>query len=92
MLALLAAATIAATPAAPPVKLALLDPPRGFVYRTGPTPVCKGAGRMQTHYAQPALLFRPQDRDAARPRILAKLPPAELCLLGGADAPTEASR
>jgi len=92
MLVLFAAASLAAAPVAPPVKLALLDPPRGYVYRTGPPKVCKAAGRMQTSLAEPALLFRPQDRAAARPRILARLPPAEMCLLGGAYAPTEASR
>ena len=44
--------------------------------------LCKGAGRMQTSLAEPALLFRPQDRDAARTRRLIDLPPAEACLVG----------
>jgi len=54
--------------------------------------LCKGAGRLQTSLAEPALLFRPQDRDAARTRKLIDLPPAEACLLGQTPATGRAGR
>jgi hypothetical protein len=86
MLALLAAATLAATHPAqagaealasfPPIAALNLDD------RFGRWPShCKDAARIQTGF-EPALLFREQDRDAARLRRLIDLPPAEACLVG----------
>lgn len=98
MLAMLVAVTMAATPAATPVagapvaapprvaRFVLAEQPRAFLQRSG---VCKAAGRLQTAY-EPALLYRDQDRDAARLRKLIELPEATACLLGGAEAPSAA--
>ncbi|PZQ64474.1 MAG: hypothetical protein DI570_05210 [Phenylobacterium zucineum] len=46
-------------------------------------PLCNGAARLQTGY-EPALLFRQQDRDAARLRKLIEMPMAEVCLVESA--------
>jgi len=46
-------------------------------------PLCAGAARLQTGY-EPALLFREQDRGAARLRKLIEMPMAEACLVEGA--------
>jgi hypothetical protein len=92
MLAILAAAVLATTPQADGsatepafadadgLRFVAISP---FAVRTLQSGRhCKGAGRLQTSLAEPALLFRPQDRDAARTRKLIELPPAEACLLG----------
>lgn len=90
MLALFAAATLAASqPAQPGAETLTPFPPiaglalddrvgRGFLRRPSH---CKAAARIQTGF-EPALLFREQDRDAARLRRLIDLPPAEACLVG----------
>jgi hypothetical protein len=96
MLALIAAATVAMAP--PPAErmtmaelseipraLRLLPANPGVTLTLRDGRFCKGAGRFQTSLAEPALLFREQDRYAARLRKLIELPPAEACLLG--DAP-----
>ena len=95
MLALIAAATVAMAP--PPAErmtmAQLSEIPRARLLPANPGVTltlrdgrfCKAAGRFQTSLAEPALLFREQDRDAARLRKLIELPPAEACLLG--DAP-----
>ncbi len=88
MLALLAAATLAATASGPAPSAALpehsLFKPRYEITQRSPS-ACKAAGRMQTSGpAEPALLFRGQDRPAVGPRRLIDLPRAEMCLLGGA--------
>ena len=62
MIALLLAAGAALLPADPAA--------------TRPQTLCKNAGAMQTSLANPALLFRPQDRAAARPSRLGDLPKA----------------
>lgn len=96
MLALLAVAALAAsdpTPASPeailpaPLSLAgrLLEGRRLAGFLRSPSH-CSDAARFETGF-EPALLFRDQDRDAARLRRLIDLPPAEACLVG---APGEA--
>ncbi len=92
MLALFAAATLAASQPAeagaetltpfPPIAGLTLDDRfgRGFLRRPSH---CRDAARIQTGF-EPALLFREQDRDAARLRRLIDLPPAEACLVGTA--------
>ena len=102
MLAILAAAVVATTPQAdrPATERALADGDGLRFVATSPFAVralqshrlCKGAGRLQTSLAEPALLFRPQDRDAARMRKLIELPPAEACLLGQTSAAGSAGR
>jgi hypothetical protein len=100
MLALFAAAALAAAQPAPASAETLSPfPPiaglslqdrlgRGFVRR--PTH-CKDAARFQTGF-EPTLLFREEDRAAARPRLLIDLPPAEGCLLGTSPALRRASK
>ena len=84
MLELLAAATVALSPAPPPT---LHRPPAVRVFERRTTPrLCKGAGRLQTSGPEPALLYR-KDRDEARIRKLIEMPMGEMCRLGGLDAP-----
>ena len=99
MLAILAAMTLVAAPSAverPAARDAvaqLAGDARLSVtqaFRTGR--FCKGAGRLETSLAEPALLFRPQDREAARARKLIELPPAEACLVGRSPAVVGAGR
>lgn len=82
MLALLAAATLAGSP--PAVDRTLLG--RAFEasrFASGflRTPShCGDAARIQTGF-EPTLLYREQDKAAARLRRLIDLPPGELCLV-----------
>ncbi|MEW5683701.1 MAG: hypothetical protein AB1942_02155 [Pseudomonadota bacterium] len=55
--------------------------PRAIALRD--RPVCAGAARLQTGY-EPALLYREEDRDAARLRKLIEMPMAEACLVESA--------
>ena len=95
MLALLAAATM--TLAIAPAEVRPAAPAVGrpvflFSGRLGPGEIaarmhCKDAVRLQTGF-EPALLFREQDKAAARARKLIDLPQGAMCLVGGsADAP-----
>lgn len=82
MLAIVAA-MVALAPA-PDVRVQETSPAavgRTLFIASRPTPLCKGAGRFQTGY-EPALLFREEDRDAARLRKLIEMPMAEMCLVG----------
>jgi hypothetical protein len=81
---LLAAQLSAAALGAPAADLlpGLAQAPLIRPNRSGPPKACSGSTRLQTSAAQPMLLFREQDRAAARPRKLAELPPAEICLAG----------
>jgi hypothetical protein len=99
MLAILAAMAVATAPSAtdrPVAKDAVADVAGDArlsvaqAFRTGR--FCKGAGRLETSLAEPALLFRPQDREAARARKLIELPPAEACLVDRSPAVGEAGR
>ena len=100
MLALLAAAALAAAPQTAPSRPAV--PPNAPVVRDAMRDVitterwrrrgvCGNAARMLTSY-EPTLLFRPQDRDAARPRKLKDLPPAVGCLVGSVESAEETGR
>lgn len=83
MLAIVAA-MVALAPASDlraPEAAATAAPRAIFLAAARPTPLCKGAGRLQTSY-EPALLFRDEDRDAARLRKLIEMPMGEMCLLG----------
>jgi hypothetical protein len=84
MFALLAAATLAAAqPADPsPRTFVRLEPPGAKSYGRHST-LCPAAGRMHTNYAEPALLFREQDRAAAQLKKLIEMPDGRFCLLGG---------
>lgn len=88
MFTLLAAATVVLA-AAPPSRA-----PGGpetltarIIYRSAPTPLCRGAGRMQTSGPESALLYR-KDQDALRIKKLIEMPAGEMCLLGGVDTPS----
>lgn len=85
MLAVLAAATLAISPA-PETKAASTF----IVGRSAPVARCQGAARLQTSY-QPALLHR-RDQDAGRIRKLIEMPMARPCLLDGLPAHREAGR
>lgn len=49
-------------------------------FRLATAGACSGASQLQTSTGTPTLLFREQDRAAARARKLQDLPPGELCL------------
>jgi hypothetical protein len=46
--------------------------------------ICSAASRLQTSFASPTLLYRPQDRARTHISKLKDLPPAEACLVGSA--------
>lgn len=88
MIAMLLAAQIAATAVASP-QIPLVQRHRSFVEAPA---ICHNEGAMQTSYATPALLLRPQDRADARPRRLTDLPKANredavLRMIGGCTVP-----
>jgi hypothetical protein len=81
MLAIVAA-LVALAPTSDARAQDVAAPPAQTIFATNrPTPLCKGAGRLQTGY-EPALLFREEDRDAARLRKLIEMPMGEMCRLG----------
>ncbi len=61
-----------------PAARTFIAPPAAPLREAAP---CKSAGRFQTGY-EPALLFREEDRDAARLRKLIEMPAGEMCLIG----------
>ena len=46
--------------------------------------ICSTASRLETSFATPTLLYRPQDRARTHVSKLTDLPPAEACLVGAA--------
>ena len=91
MIVMLAAATLmlSAGPSERVSPTATRPAPTVFVMRVARTRLCSDAGRLQTSLAEPALLYRERDRDAARLRKLIDLPDGEMCLVGraGAESP-----
>lgn len=87
MLALLAAVTMAAAPGPAPAQASAQPTALGRTFFQGMSAGelaarrhCKDAARYHIGY-EPALLFREQDKDAARPRKLKDLPPGAMCLV-----------
>ena len=88
MIVMLAAATLmlSAGPSERVSPTATRPAPTVFVMRVARTRLCPDAGRLQASLAEPALLYRERDRDAARLRKLIDLPEGEKCLVGGPGA------
>jgi len=91
MFAVLAAATLAAAQPAEVRPDFDASHGRSRVLAYGAA-ACPSAGRIYANLAEPALLFREQDRRHAQMKKLIDLPPGRLCLTGGPEPQRRATR